>query len=167
MFVGFSSIYVLIFLKIPVSWPFFSTDWSDVLWFMRGGGLASWVIWEELSERQSVADLRPWCIIVPSDPMNILNHQSKQSYPPVNTQGEALHSQQFPTAQVLRPMLPLWNLHTHGLRQTYCSQAAVQYRPDQAWLMLLFLKWQMTKWCQDVIPVFMLYLVPFKTHSKK
>lgn len=27
----------------------------------------------------------PWCIIVPSDPVNILNHQSKQSDPPANT----------------------------------------------------------------------------------
>lgn len=38
----------------------------------------------------------PLCIIVPSDPVNILNHQSKQSDPPANTQGEALHSAQLP-----------------------------------------------------------------------
>lgn len=76
----------------------------------------------------------PWplCIIVPFDPVNILNHKSKHSDPPVNTQGEAPHR------SVLRyccPSSQAWaaNLkspYTHGLRLINWSWVAGLFKID-------------------------------------
>ena len=68
---------------------------------------------------------RPRCIIVPSDLVNILNHQPKQSDPPVNTQGVALHRSLLhccPGSQA--HAVPLKPSHIHGLRLRNCLWAS-------------------------------------------
>lgn len=101
---------------------------------------------------------RPLCIIVPSDPVNILNHQSKQSDPPVNTQGEALHS------------TPLYycpgfsgqcgpsetSTHTHGLRLANCSWVAALFKIDAGSIHIWCYHLEMLEW-RKVMPILFIF----------
>lgn len=103
------------------------SGWCD--WEGRGGGLASSVNWEELAER---IHSWPWprCIIVHSDPENILNHQSKQSDAPVKTQAEGLCSTARYCCPGSQACAPLWKHRAHGLRRTSCLWVAALFRID-------------------------------------
>lgn len=134
------------------------------------GGLASSVNREELAEKIHCWP-RPWCIIVHSDPGNILNHQSKQSDPPVNTQGEALHNTLL-YCSLGSPALaaPLNLPHTYGSGLTNSSGVAALLRMwDQPHTAIILKCWVLNNKVTGsqfmYLSVHLLHLEPCKTKA--